>query len=638
MKYLHLDLKTLNNQNEHIWSAFVNFVKQDPNYKVTLDNHNKHRKWLSNTGCNYDTINESIEKEWTISYLSPESKDIDVNTTIFLVDSKNSKLVEKISHIGKINIASLSTKHELQISNNVKIGIFILFILLPTGIDNLCNSKKVLISDNSNYITKSVEKFVELKVHTNKLYYNNDFMKFNHVDSNIIYDGEQAYELHALLNSNKNSFIKNINNSLELSVNRLSFDFNSELYHFIIQSKTDEKTSLRNFIFKLIENVKVQKEENFLSLTDQLNYEFQNFIRIIEHFESKKFNYLNEFGNIDILLAIKISKFKKDYSKSDSIKKLLFEFVFKRIIHNKFPINHTYNIFQYLFTVDKELLVSQIERSFTKLQNSNSNDLVLNHIVWFYSSKFNLINMVHKNDSNNISLTNYSKFFDDIIGGKYTEFVNSNLNKKTMLLYIYSKLVFNSLDNILINWSRINLIFQEISTCPSYKRINLIHEMYSNKFNFINLSSLNNYGGITVVRNVLYQYLFMSISNRNIKLFQFHKKLVQSTCLNDSFDSLFSYTFSLHSLDTVNINELSMDTNPWFDSNQLYCIIFCYKIFIHSKCNTGIQVIDAISDILEYKIPKTFDILKTSDNISVNINEFEKLLLQYSMEYYDFIK
>ena len=635
---IYLDLNTLNKQNDYIWSSFVNFVKEDLSYELVVDEDPKNRDWLNNRGCNYVTYNESIEISWMISYLSAESKDKNVNNTIFLIDSKNARLLERMHHFGEINIASLSTKNELQISNNIKIGNFILIIFQSSKTKNICNSKRVLISNNSNCVTKSIENLIDLKIPTSELYLNNDLIYFNHDDSTIIYDGEQAYELHSLINSNKSSFIKNLNTSLQLSVNRLSFDFNTELYHFFIQSKTQEKRSLRNFILDLFETTKINQDANFVSLSEQLNNDFQNFIKTIDHFESKQFNYLNKFGNIDLLLAIKVSKFKKNTSKSNVIQSSLFSIVFERITNNKFPINHSFNILQYLFSVDKELLVSEIERNFRRLQNTNSNDLVLNHMLWFYSSKFSFRNTAHKDDLNNIFLSNYSKLFDDIIVGKYAEIVNCNLNKNTLLLYVYSNLVFNSLENILKNWSRINLIFQELSENSSYKRINLIHEMYSNNFNYTNPSFLSSYGGITAVRNVLYQYLYMSITNRNIKLFKFHKKLVQSTCLNDSFDSLFSYTFSLHSLDTSYINNLSMDTNPWFDSNQLYCIIYCYKIFIHSKCNSGLQIVDSISEILGYKIPKTFDVFKRSDITSVNINDFEKLLLHYSMEYYDFIK
>jgi len=634
---LYLDLNTLNNQNEHIWSAFVNFVKEDPNYELIIDEHTKIREWFHNTGCSYVTYDETFEVKWTISYLSPESKDIDLKSTIFLVDSKNSSLLKRIQHIGAINIASLSTKSELQISNNVEIENFVLIILKPSGKSNKCNSKRVLISNNSNYITKSIESFIDLKVPTSKLYYNNDLIDFYYDDSTIIYDGEQAYEIHSIINSNKNSFIKNLNTSLELSVNRLSFDFNTVLHHFFIQSKTKKKESLRKSILKLFDTVKINREDNFLSLSEQLDNVFQNFVRTIDHFESKKFNYLNKFGDIDLLLAVKISKFKNNTSKTNAIQNSLFKFVFKKIINDKLSINETYNILQYLYSANSDLTVSLIDKYIAKVQKDINNDLVLKHIIWFYSSKFRSICIDSKYVSNNLFLYRYSKCFDDIIGDNYIEIENPIINKIALLLYIYSNLVFYSLDSILNNWSRINSIFKDISDNSSYKRINLIHEMYSNDFNFTNLSSLSSYGGITVVRNILYQYLFMSITNKNIKLFESHKKLVQSTSLNNSFDSLFLYAYSLHSLNTEIINNHTMDTNPWFDSNQLYCIIFCYKIFIQIKCNSGIQIIDRIADTLDYKIPKVIDVIKTSDNISVKLNKFEKLLLDYSIEYYEFI-
>ena len=85
---IYLDLNTLNKQNDYIWSSFVNFVKEDLSYELVVDEDPKNRDWLNNRGCNYVTYNESIEISWMISYLSAESKDKNVNNTIFLIDSK----------------------------------------------------------------------------------------------------------------------------------------------------------------------------------------------------------------------------------------------------------------------------------------------------------------------------------------------------------------------------------------------------------------------------------------------------------------------------------------------------------------------------------------------------------------------
>jgi hypothetical protein len=638
MEYLYLDLKTLNNHNEFIWKVFIDFVKEDSKYKLIIDNTRTAKDFLNINNCIYDIYNDALGDLLMVTYFIDENQLKNSIKKIFLIDLYNLRLVQNIPRNKQIMVASLATKSELNLPKNIVVNKFILIKFIPSGLTKSINTRKILISNKSNHISKSVEVIADLKIPTKNINIKKGSEELLKKDMMLIYYGDDAHELHSLLNMHHSNDVRNINHSLNIGVNRLSFDYNVNLYNIFHEATTTRIKSLRNSILELLNTKKSSKAKEFINFSDQYQDDFQNLIKSIDLFESDEFKYVNDFNNKKIIVAIKISKYKNCLLKTNEIQILLFRYVIKTISIEKFPINHNFNTLNYLFSVNNDLLIRNLVDIIPQLYETRKNDLVLNHSIWFLAAISNFVVLNHKEENfSNSFIIKYLKGISVILKHKKSDNLDKSLKDEILLLFFYGHIVFNNgQQNEYSLWQEIKPTFSKLNKHTNFQRIDLLVRMISNQFNYTNSFSTNDYGGKTVVRNILYQVLYIKIVKNRQILFSGFLEIVNKTELKNSFDTLFKYTVFIESSNTEKRLEFNMNYNPWFECNQFYCLIFCIYIFDIIKCKEGIEVIKSISMILNFDIPNHF---KDFDNdFDIRINCFENKLLEYTKEYYNFIE